>query len=333
MIKHQVVRRSTILAADIGGTNSRFASFSADDEGKLTMHSQSWLKTAGADSFGSLINKLISSDFPLKPWDTEIVGVAIAGPIESGTISSPPLIHWQIDISEAQKDFGIKRTFLINDFVAQAYACLSPVGEEAQTVLAGEAVRDAAIAVIGAGTGLGKALLTPDGRGNYRALPSEGAHADFPFVTDREHQFMQYLMHSTEILHVTYNHVVSGSGLSAVHSFLTGEQLAPQEVARGFQNYPETLAWASRFYGRACRNFALETLALGGLFIAGGVAAKNPIIVNHKAFKDEFYMPGTMGHLLRGLPVRLITDQNSGLWGVAIKAVMELQGKEAYRHE
>ncbi|MBI5074403.1 MAG: glucokinase [Nitrospirae bacterium] len=333
MTDQQVIKRSTILAADIGGTNSRFASFSSDDEGKLIMLSQSWLKTANADSFGSLINKLISTDFPLKPADTDVVGIAIAGPIENDTISSPPLIPWRIDISEIQKDLGFKKTFLINDFVAQAYACLSPVGKVAQTVLPGKAVRDATIAVIGAGTGLGKALLAPDGRGNYRALPSEGAHADFPFVTERENEFMKFLMQTAGISHVTYNHVVSGSGLSAVHRFLTGEQLTPQEVAKGFDNHPETLSWISHFYGRACRNFALETLALGGLFIAGGVAARNPIIVNHKAFKDEFYMSNTMGHLLRDIPVRLITDQNSGLWGVAVKAVMDLQGKEAYQHE
>lgn len=297
------------------------------------MLTQSWLKTADADSFGSLINKLISSDFPLNLEDVDIVGVAFAGPIENGTISSPPLIPWRIDISEAQKDFGFKRTFLINDFVAQAYACLSPVGNEAETVLSGKPVRDATIAVIGAGTGLGKALLAPDGRGSYRALPSEGAHADFPFVTDREHEFMHFLMQAAGISHVSYNHVVSGSGLSTVHRFLAGEQLTPQEVATSFQNHPETLSWISRFYGRACRNFALETLALGGLFIAGGIAAKNPIVVNHKAFAEEFSMSSTMGDLLRKIPVRLITDQNSGLWGVAVMAVFDLQGKESCRHE
>jgi glucokinase len=333
MTDQQVIKRSTILAADIGGTNSRFAFFSADDEGKLTMLSQSWLRTADADSFGSLINKLISWDLSLKPADTDVIGIAIAGPIENDTISSPPLIPWRIDISEAQEEFSLKRTFLINDFVAQAYACLSPAGKEAQTVFPGKAVRDATIAVVGAGTGLGKALLAPDVRGNYRALPSEGAHADFPFVTEREHEFMKFLMHEAGISHVTYNQVVSGSGLSAVHRFLTGEQLTPQEVAKGFDNHPETLSWISRLYGRACRNFALETLALGGLFIAGGVAARNPVIVNHEAFKNEFYMSITMGHLLRDIPVWLITDQNSGLWGVAVKAAMELQEKEIYQHE
>ncbi len=326
MTDRQVIRPATILAADIGGTNSRFAFFSADETGKLSMVSQCWLKTADAATFASLMNKLILSDFPLKPEDADIVGIAIAGPVEQGRISSPPLIPWRIDIAEVQKDFPIKRIFLVNDFVAQAFACLSSVGKDARTVLDGEADPFAAIAVIGAGTGLGKALLVPDCRGNYRALPSEGAHSDFPFVTDREHEFMKFLMLTGVLSHVTYNHVVSGSGLSAVHYFLTGDRLPPHEVVENFKNYPETLGWASRFYGRACRNFALETLALGGLFIAGGVAARNPVLVSHEAFRDEFYASGKMGYLLRGIPVKLITDQNSGLWGVAIKAVIELQG-------
>jgi len=323
----QSISGSTILAADIGGTNSRFALFSVDEPEKLTMVSQSWLKTSEADSFVALLNTLTMGGFSLKPENADIVGIAIAGPIENDTMSSPPLIPWSINIADAQKDFGIRRIFLINDFVAQAYACLSPVGKEAHTVLAGEAVRDATIAVIGAGTGLGKAILVPDGRGSYHALPSEGAHADFPFVTEKEHEYMKFIMQTSGISRVTYNHVVSGSGLSALHRFFTGEQLAPKEVAEGFQAHPETLIWASRFYGRACRNFALETLALGGLYIAGGVAAKNPSLVNHEAFKEEFYKSDAMGHLLRSVPVRLITDQNSGLWGVAVKAAKDLQGQ------
>jgi glucokinase len=238
--------------------------------------------------------------------------------------SNPPLIPWEIDISHAERDYGFQRCILINDFVAQAFACISPAVNSAEPLLAGSPDRQSAIAVIGAGTGLGKAILIPDGRGGYSANPSEGAHAGFPFVGEKEIAFQLFLMHKHKTQYATYNHVVSGRGLSAIHEFLNGQRLEPAQVAEQFSNYIETLECFARFYGRACRNFALETLSLGGLYIAGGIAAKNPEIVRHESFRDEFLNSDAMHHVLVNMPVFLVGDQNSGLWGVAIKAAQNI---------
>jgi glucokinase len=314
----------TILAADIGGTNSRFAHFTADEDGGLSLVSQIWLKTAEADSFTSLLDNLRASGFPVAPQNADIVGIAIAGPVTAGVRSKPPLIPWEIDISHAKRDYGFQRCFLINDFVAQAFACISPAGNSAGVILVGFPDRHSAIAVIGAGTGLGKAVLIPDGRGEYSANPSEGAHACFPFVGEKEFAFQHFLLHAHQTLYATYNHVVSGRGLSAIHEFLTGRHLEPAQVVEQFPKHTETLAWFARFYGRACRDFALETFALGGLYITGGVATRNPEIVLHESFRDEFLSSDTMHHMLTKVPVFLVKDQNSGLWGVAVKAVREM---------
>jgi glucokinase len=112
--------------------------------------------------------------------------------------------------------------------------------------------------------------------------------------------------------------------LTAIHEFLAGPHLKPAQVAEAFPRHPETLEWFARFYGRACRNFALETLSRGGLYIAGGVAAKNPEIVRHDSFKNEFMDSAAMNHVLAKLPVFLLNDQNSGLWGAAMKAAKTL---------
>ncbi len=320
-IKHKTVRN--ILAADIGGTNSRFAHFTADADGNLALVSHVWLKTAEADSLASLLQNLKASRFPLEPKEADIVGIAIAGPVTNGVRSNPPLIPWGIDISNAKSDYGFQRCFLINDFIAQAFACISPAGTSAEVILEGSPDAESAIAVIGAGTGLGKAVLIPDGRGGYRAAPSEGAHASFPFVGKREFAFQQFIRRSHKTHYATYNHVLSGARLSSIHEFLTGVQLKPAKVAERFPRHPETLAWSARFAGRACRNLALDTLSLGGLYIAGGIAARNPDLVRHEFFKNEFLDSGTMSHALQRIPVLLIRDQNSGLWGVAAKAMLQ----------
>lgn len=314
----------TVLAADIGGTNSRFAHFAVDEDGVLSLISRIWLKTAEADSFSHLLDNLRASGFSIDPQNADIVGIAVAGPVMGGVRSKPPLIPWVIDISRAGRDYGFRRCFLINDFVAQAFACISPAGSSAEVILAGIPERRSAIAMIGAGTGLGKAVLVPDERGDYSANPSEGSHACFPFVGEREFAFQNFLMRAHQNRYATYNHVVSGRGLSAVHEFLTGRRLEPAQVMEQLPRHAETLDWFAKFYGRACRDFVLETLALGGLYIAGGIAARNPEIVFHKSFLDEFLDSDTMRPVLAGLPVLLVKDQNSGLWGVAYKAVRKM---------
>ena len=312
-----------ILAADIGGTHSRFAHFTADKDGELSLISHIWLKTAEADSFASLLKNLKESRFPLNPQKADTIGIAIAGPVIDGVRSDPPLIAWGIDISNAKSDYGFQRCFLINDFVAQAFACISPAAKSAEAILDGISDAQSAIAVIGAGTGLGKAILAPDGRGGYSAVPSEGAHASFPFVGKEEFAFQQFILRARKTHYATFNHVLSGAGLSAIHEFLTGAHLKPAKVVEQFTKYPQTLSWAARFYGRACRDFALDTLSLGGLYIAGGIAARNPGILLHESFRSEFLDSDTMSHILRRMPVFLISDQNSGLWGVAEKAARE----------
>ncbi len=316
-----------IFTADIGGTNSRFAVFGADRNGKLSLLEIYWLKTTDFESFGQLIHNVNESGMSLKPGEADIVVIAVAGPVESGVRSAPPFISWDIDISGAERDFGFRKSALINDFIAQAFACQSPVAEAAEQVLEGVAEPDAAKAVIGAGTALGKAALMPDGKGGYIAIPSEGGHANFPFLPGRESEFQEFLLKELGDTYITNNKVVSGRGLSYVHQFLTGETIEPHEVAKKIMRHPDTLEWVSRFYGRACRNYALETLSLGGLYIAGGVAAKTSEFVTHKAFGTEFRKSDTLDTLLKKIPVFLIKDENSGLWGGAVFGLQVLQGR------
>ena len=314
----------TILTADIGGTNSRFACFSIDRDGKLSLVDSIWLRTADAGSFPELIDNLNNSGFSFKPANADIIVLAVAGPVEDSVRSRLPLIPWDIDISTAGRDFGFKKCFLINDFIAQAFACFSPIAEAAERILPGTPAPDAVTAVIGAGTGLGKAAIMPDGKGGFIAIPSEGGHTNFPFVSAHEFQYQQFLLNERTDQYITGNTVVSGKGLSYLHHFLTGRKLEPSGVVDEFSLYPETLEWASRFYARVCRNYVLETLAMAGLYIAGGVAARTPQLLTHSAFEKEFRSSDTLSGLLAKLPVYLIRDENSGLWGSAVFAKQKL---------
>ncbi len=306
-----------ILAADIGGTNSRFAHFTSASNGNLSLKNTIWFQTGEVSSFKELISGLNKKSFSILPDRADVTVIAIAGPVERGVYSAPPFISWDVDVSNAKTDYGFNTCLLINDFVAQAYSCKSPVGDAAESILPGHIVNDAAVAVIGAGTALGKAVLMPDGKKGYIAVPSEGGHASFPFSSEREFQYHEFLLRQINQKYVTANFVVSGRGLSYLHHFLSGRDLKPREVAAELSIDSETLIWASRFYGRVCRNYALETLALGGVYIAGGVAAKIPQLLKHGEFEAEFRSSSTMSDILSNIPVFLITNEESGLWGAA----------------
>jgi glucokinase len=315
----------SILAADIGGTNSRFAMFRKPDGAPLSLVASRWLPTKDADSFAELLAQLANGDFPLTPETADVTVIGAAGPVQQGTYCNPPNIAWDINLARPQDRAGAPRMKLINDFVAQAYACRSPIGQAARAILPGEPMTDGTIGVLGAGTALGKAILVSPEDAATRALPSEGGHGYFPFIGEREYAFQQFYQKHSGQHHITGNLVVSGRGLRYLHWFLSGDDLPPEQVAARFAESPETLAWAARFYGRACRDFALEVLALGGLYIAGGVAAKSPAIVTHEEFRREFTDSPTMGHLLSRLPVYLLENEESGLWGAAYLGELSLR--------
>jgi glucokinase len=315
---------NNILAADIGGTQSRFAHFLADPlTGELVSKETKVLATSDAASFKALIQNLRDSDFKFAIEDADTTCLAVAGPVK-GTYCKPPNIDWDIDLSD-QKNPGLNNAMMINDFVALAYSTLSRVGKDAELILPGEADPAGAIAVVGPGTGLGKSALIPDGRGSYVVMPSEGGHAQFPASDSREFEFTEFVKEKLGVQYASIDNIMTGGGMSLLNEFLTGERLTPHELTANLTDKSAAVKWGARFLGRVARNFALDTLSTGGVFIAGGVAARTPAFVYSEEFKAEFISSEKHENLLKQIPVRLITDELAGLWGAGYKGMMELK--------
>lgn len=305
-----------ILTADIGGTNSRFAAFSV--QGKhLTLDRSIWLSTSAADSFEHLLELLENSNFELQPDKADAVVFAVAGPVVDGLKSDPPNIPWDIDLTRIPEKKCGKNSSLINDFLAQAHAAFTPAYEDALEIVAGTPVISSPVAVIGAGTGLGKSLLIPDSSGNYTPVPSEGGHSFFPFTTKDEINYAEFLRTKTGSNKIIQDTILSGSGLEHLFEFHTGKKASSLKVVSHFGDYPVVLEWFARFYGRVCHNFVLDTFALGGLYITGGVAAGNPIIIEHEAFHNAFTTCEKYGDTLCNVPIKLNRNEEAGLWGAA----------------
>lgn len=311
-----------ILASDIGGTNSRFALFEIRER-QLEMVDSIWLETHGAASFPELMGQLWDSDFSALPGDFETAVLAPAGAVLGGvTCPNLPNAPWGIDIRDV--DFGTDSVCLINDFCAQAYACRTSAVAEARDIQAGKSVDYESIGVIGAGTGLGYSALVWAGN-QWSALPSEGGHMAFPFVGKEEAEYAEFNRRESGRNWPEGDSVVTGLGLRLVHKFLTGEDINPREISAKLTPESETARWYARFYGRACRNWAIGVMALGGFYIAGGIAAKNPLFIEIPEFMDEFHNSHVYQDFLHSVPVRLNDNEESGLYGAAFYG-MQLLG-------
>jgi glucokinase len=336
----------TILAADIGATNSRFALFTAepDDETRplLKLERELWLAVAQYPDFSAALDALQTgreggAPFldPTRPPDMAVLAPAGAVVGDVCQMSNCP---WVVRGADARQHLGIAQAFVINDFEAQAYACLLPDDVDTRPVLPGQARPGAPQAVIGAGTGLGKALILPgkaesspnesrrqrlERFAEARVLPSEGGHEEFPFVGEAEHAFAAFAATRFPERRLYADYVVSGPGLAAIVAFHTGRDLPPPEAAAEAGRHPFVLEWFARFYGRACRNYALNTLALGGLTITGGMALRLPAL-DHPAFAAEFHLNAPyQRRLLEKIPVQHMRSPRAGLWGAALYGLVQ----------
>lgn len=312
---------SFILAADIGGTNSRFGLFSLGQDSQLTLQFKVWLKTQEATSFSELFSMLLDAGLPVAFDDIAAAAFAVPGAVLDHSICIPPNIPWKIDLADLP--YLREKSLLINDFAAQAFACQTKAVQEALVLQRGTIKPKETIAVIGAGTGLGHAALIYE-QGHYHAVPSEAGHMAFSFVGREEADFEAYAREKVGKEFCDGDTIVTGGGLRLIHHFLTGKDLTPAQVSAQLTPDSETCRWFARFYGRAARNWTLATVAWGGLFLCGGVAAKNSMLVRNPCFLEEFHAFSTYKDVLQSIPVYLNTNEESGIYGAALQAVQML---------
>jgi len=85
----------------------------------------------------------------------------------------------------------------------------------------------------------------------------------------------------------------------------------------------ETFRLFTKFYGRCAKNLVLDTLARGGLYIAGGIAVKNKEIFMKDDFTSEFINGFRRDDFLKEVPVNLILNYDVSLYGACFAAMIK----------
>ena len=324
-----------LAVMDIGGTQCRLARFREDGSGPA-LEAVALRATEDMTDTDSLLRAWETAlDTPLSSVRALIIGVA--GPVDPEGTARLSNAALAVSQRAAAERFGVRRCRVVNDFITEAYACLTPVGSRAVRLFGPPAPdpggvtgpESGPVAVLGAGTGLGTAWLVPGwdatGRTCLRALPSEFGHAPFPFEGREELDFAAFAREALHRRVLSADDVVTGRGVALLHAFLSGERLSEAEAAAKLCGHEEGLRWYARLLGRVCGQWALATLCRGGLFLTGGMVLRNPAVTAHPAFREAFLLAPEL-QVLEHVPVARFDTPYSGLWGGAALAAREAAG-------
>jgi glucokinase len=322
----------TVLAGDVGGTKTLLALVERDGTGIRLLHERRF----GSAAYPGLA-PIVAEFIAASAATVESACFGVPGAVAAGECRTPNL-PWVIRAVELAAASGIARVRLVNDFAAAALGVLALGPESLSTLQAGIPVEHGPRAVLGAGTGLGEALLVWDGR-RYAVVPTEGGHADFAPQGD-EQRAMQRHLEERHRGRVSVERVVSGPGLARIHEFLVAHGTPLPPAVRDALAVEDPAAVISRLgmsgadagcahalelfvaaYGAEAGNLALRSLPTGGLYVAGGVAPKIRPRIEDGAFMAAFRAKGRMTEMMATFPVHLVLEPKVGLLGAAVEAL------------
>jgi len=320
-----------VLSGDIGGTKTRLAVIAVDGNSTNIEQERDYSSREYGIFEDMLENFLQGIDRP------KLATFGIAGPV-NGRVAKTTNLPWLIDSDAISKRFALNNCTLINDLEATAYG-LPALGANDLLVLHKGAWSDSSgnAAVIAAGTGLGEAGMFWDGKA-FRPFATEGGHASFSPGNDMEVELLKYLQRSHT--HVSWERIVSGSGLVSLHEFLCQYRNKPvsadllksmqqgdpaaaiSEAALGGKDALclEALEWFARLYGAEAGNLALKLMSRAGIYLGGGIAPKILPILKSGTFLEAFFNKGRMRPLLEAMPVNVILNDRAALLGTALHA-------------
>jgi len=301
------------LAGDIGGTKVLLAL--VDETGRI--HAERRLASADFSTFDALLGEFLRGNAATLDGGC----LAVAGPVaddgRSATITNLP---WIIDAAALEREFAIApgSLRLVNDFAGAAMGVTVTAPDQLVTLQAGEPDPAGVKLVVGAGTGLGMAVLLPEGSG-WRVLPSEGGHVGFAPADATQARIWSALMEQHG--RVTCERVISGPGLAAIHGVLNGEQLEPALISEralaGDAAARQSVDVFIAAYGAFAGDMAMAVMARGGVYLAGGIAAKILPLLHSGIFLNAFNAKAEHAALVARMAVHVAIDPQLGLRGAA----------------
>lgn len=317
-----------VLVGDIGGTKTVLAVAEAD-AGVIRLTGERRYPSRDFASLEDVVSRFLAETGAT----CKTAAFAVAGPVnrDSSEITN---LSWLLDARRLEEVLGLRRARLLNDLEAVAWGIATLGPDDFEVLHPGAENAQGNACVVAAGTGLGQAGMHWDGA-IHRPFATEGGHADFAPRDDLELALLRSLQE--RVGHVSWERLVSGMGIADIYLFLlewhgdessgplreamaAGDESAAIATAAADGSCPicgETMQLFMELYGREAGNMALKHMALGGVYLAGGIAPKNLDLLRRGPFLRAFFDKGRMGGLMRRIPVKVILEQRVPLFGAA----------------
>lgn len=322
-----------ILAGDVGGTKVHLALYDFN-QGALVHLQDERFPAQDYDGLESIVRKFLDT-CPQGKITAACFGVP--GPVRQGRLKLTNL-PWILDSVQLSSTLDIPHLFLINDLEANGYGVAELKPNQIHTLNEGDRGAVGNRALVSAGTGLGEGVMAWDGR-RHIPMASEGGHCDFAARNQLEVEMLQYLMRKLAG-RVSFERVVSGLGIHNIYTFLRDVKKmheSPELKERLQHEDPnavigelgdsgqdelcaKTLEVFVSAYGAEAGNMALKVLAVGGIYIGGGIAPKILKTMRSGTFMQAFTDKGRLSDLLVKTPVHIILESRCALMGAAAYA-------------
>jgi glucokinase len=305
------------ILADIGATNARFALLEDSQRLDTTTY-------AVADYASPVEAARAFLAGPAAGHKPTMAVLAAAGPVVNGRITMTNAA-WTVDAERIRNGLGLASVYVINDFEALGWAL--PGLRPADLVELGHVwpPGHGTMAVMGPGTGFGLAALASDGKTEV-VLVTEAGHATLPSENRREDAIILVLRERLQ--HVSVERVLSGPGLVQLYhaiaevDALTVPQRSAAEIvdhalAGDCEACRNALDAFCAFLGGVAGNAALTLGALGGVFIAGGIAPRFTDFLRQSAFRERFEAKGRMSPYMARIPTSIVVHPYPAFVGLA----------------
>jgi len=317
-----------ILAGDIGGTNTRLALF-VRRRGRLETVAEETFSSPSFKGLEGILRMFVSR----RRETITRACFGVAGPVIDGRCKTTNL-PWIVDAARLARALGLPHAGLINDLAANGHGIAELAQDDLATLCEGRPGAGGNAAILSAGTGLGEAGLFWDGR-RHQPVAGEGGHASFAPTGNREIALLRYLQAGLE--HVSWERVLSGPGLHNIYRFLrdSGQGEEPAWLAEALRagDPPAVISGAAlegrsplcdraldmfvTLLGSEAGNLALKVAATGGVYLGGGIAPRILDRLRRPGFLQAFRSKGRMQELLEAMPIRVILNDRTALYGAA----------------
>ncbi len=322
-----------ILASDVGGTKTLLGLFDKT-EGKTRCVREASLPSQEFSSFEAIVDEFLAGGRAR----IHRCAVGVAGPVVRGR-SQVVNLRWSVDARKLARKLGVPQARVLNDLEATAWGIPGLSSRKMLNLTPGVRLRSGNAALIAAGTGLGMALLHWDGQ-QYHPQASEGGHQGFGPRDDVEIDLLKFL--KRRYGRASVERAVSGPGILTIYQFLVesgrgrkspmmeqrlAQAIDPNAViAQAGLDGEDAVAEQAldRFislYGAAAGDLALVAKATGGIFVGGGIAPKILPKLRTGAFLRAFRAKGRLTPLVEQIPIRVILEPRTALFGAAACAV------------